>query len=83
MKGQKNSPKPYPDLVQKKLLKTIPGPMRSYILKENHIGSVVNEINKKIILLYIIGLSTSVRGRGSLIIKYKVSQIPSWVLASS
>ena len=58
MKVQKNNLKPYNDyFIKIKQPKTTLGPIRSFTLKENHIGSAVSEIlryrQKKLITLYI------------------------------
>ena len=57
MKVQKNNLKPYNDFFIKiKQPKTTLGPIRSFTLKENHIGSAVSEIlcyrQKKLTTLY-------------------------------
>ena len=56
MKGQKNSLKPCKNsFINMKQPKTIPGPIKSFILKENQIGSSVSEILcYRLKLLYII-----------------------------
>ncbi len=57
--GLKNSLKPYPDLFIKiNYPKTISGPIKSFLVMENHIGSVVSKIlrpKQKTILLHILG----------------------------
>ena len=50
------------EILSHKLLKTFPGPIRSFTVKENHICSAVRKIlryKQKNVLLYIIGLAAT------------------------
>ena len=58
MEGQKKSLKPLTDFNKKYLPKTIQGPIRIFIVKENHVGSAVSDIlcyRQKRLLLSLIG----------------------------